>query len=132
MNARVPPSPLDVAREHWGDPLPDWIEALARACAGSSQRKVADRLGRSASLVSQVIRKRYEGDMPAVEEAVRGAFMGSVVACPVLGELSTNECQLWRKRSAQFASVNPTWVRMHRACHRCPFNKTPARKETSE
>ena len=130
MNARVQPSPLDVAREHWGDPLPDWIEALARACAGSSQREVGERLKRSASLVSRVLRRSYPGDMAAVEEAVRGAYLGSAVDCPTLGWLPTDECQLWRKRSAQFASVNPTWVRMHRACDRCPRNQTPDRKET--
>ncbi|MDF2232198.1 hypothetical protein P2H44_06490 [Albimonas sp. CAU 1670] len=130
MNARVPPSPLDVARQHWGDPLPDWIEALARECAAASQRMVGDRLKRSPSLVSRVLRNSYPGDLAAVEEAVRGAFMGDAVNCPTLGWLPTDECQLWRKRSTKFASVNPTWVRMNRACNRCPRNKTPDRKET--
>ena len=130
MNARVQPTPVDVAREHWGDPLPDWIEALARECAAASQRAVGERLNRSPSLISRVLRRSYPGDLAAVEEAVRGAFMGSAVDCPTLGWLPTNECQLWRKRSTQFASVNPTWVRMNRACNRCPRNKTPDRKET--
>ena len=26
------PTPLDVAKAAWGEPLPDWIEALAIAC----------------------------------------------------------------------------------------------------
>ena len=58
-------TPLDIAREAWGDSLPGWVERLARECEASTQNKVATRLGRSASLVSAVLRKlqlssRYE------------------------------------------------------------------------
>lgn len=116
-------SPLDIARAHWGTPAPDWIEQLARECARSSQRVVAERLNRSAGLVSQVLRQKYPGDMAAVEDAVRGAFMGASVECPALGTLPTDECQLWRKRSRKFVNTNSLRVRMFRACTACPRNQ---------
>lgn len=120
----APKGPVEIAREHWGAPAPDWVEALARECAGSTQRKVAERLGRSAGLISQVLRQTYKGDMAGVEDAVRGAFMGQTVDCPALGLIPTDACQIWRKRSRDFASVNPLRVRMFRACAACPRNQT--------
>lgn len=118
---------VDTARAAWGDPLPDWIAALAAACAASTQRQVAEQLGRSAGLVSQVLRNKYPGDMAAVEEAVRGAFMHAVVACPALGPIPPRSCEEWRRAAAEFQNTNPTRVRMYRACHRCPrFRKGPS------
>ena len=102
MTERAQSSPLDIARAHWGDPLPDWVETLARECAATTQREVGERLNRSASLVSRVLRRSYPGDLSAVEDAVRGAFMGDAVDCPALGWIPTDECQTWRKRSARF------------------------------
>ena len=64
--------PVDIARDAWGDDLPDWVLALAQACALTSQNRVAEDLGRSASLVSTVLRKKYPGNMEAIEERVRG------------------------------------------------------------
>lgn len=130
MTDRVQTSPLAIAREHWGDPLPDWIEALARECAAATQREVGERLKRSSSLISRVLRRNYPGDLKAVEEAVRGAFMGDAVECPALGRIPTDECQVWRKRSARFSSANTLRTRMFRACNRCPRNKPTDRKES--
>ncbi len=42
----------------WGDTLPDWVRALAEACEASSQNKVAQQLGYSGALVSNVLRNR--------------------------------------------------------------------------
>lgn len=41
-------NPVATAEAHWGADMPDWIRALAEACAETSQNKVATRIGRSA------------------------------------------------------------------------------------
>lgn len=115
-------TPLEIARAHWGAPLPDWIEALARACTQSSQNKVALRLGRSAALVSNVLRRRYPGDMAAVEELVRGHLLSETVKCPSLGVLPLHECHDWRAKARAFQNTNSLRVRMWRACQMCPRN----------
>lgn len=114
--------PQEIARAAWGAEMPDWIERLARECARGSQVSVATAIGRSPALVSQVLRRKYPGDLDAVEEAVRGAFMGAQVACPAKGLIATNECQDWQRKSRQFVNINPDRVRMYRACNRCPRN----------
>lgn len=114
---------VDTTREAWGGQMPDWVEALARVCAASSQSRVAREMGRSASLVSMVLRARYPGDLEAVEDLVRGRYMNGKVACPAHGELPTHLCRLWRDRSKNFSGHNAEWVRMHRACSRCPRNR---------
>ena len=113
---------LELAREAWSEPLPDWIETLALACMakGSSQSKVADQLGRSGATISQVLRKIYGADMARIEERVRGVFMDSRVACPGLGEIALQHCQDWRAKASDFQVGNPTRIRMFRACNRCP------------
>lgn len=116
-------TPLDIARAAWGDPPPDWVERLAIECGTSTQRRVADQLGRSAGLVSQVLRNKYPGDMAAIEDAVRGVWMGASVACPALGTISTAECQMWRARSRRLVNTNSLRVRMFRACNACPRNQ---------
>lgn len=114
--------PMDIARGAWGAALPDWVERLARECAEASQVSVAAAIGRSPALVSQVLRRKYPGDLGAVEEAVRGAFMGAQVTCPALGPIATHECQDWQRKARRFVNVNALRVRMYRACHHCPRN----------
>lgn len=114
--------PLEIARSAWGDDLPEWVEALAIECAATSQNKVASRMGRSAALISQVLRAKYPADLRAVEEVFRGVFQEARVSCPALGTIPANECQDWRRRTRTFASGNPLRVRMFRACAHCPRN----------
>ena len=76
--------PVIIAERAWGKDLPDWVLALANACAATSQNRVAQDLDRSASLVSNVLRRKYPGDMAAIEERVRGVFMATVISCPCL------------------------------------------------
>lgn len=115
--------PVETARAAWGDDLPEWVAAMARECAATSQNKVAARLGRSASLVSLVLRAKYPGDLRAVEELFRGAFMAETVNCPALGALPLHECRGWRAKARVFANSNSLRVRMYRACHSCPRNR---------
>ncbi|MGP9791494.1 hypothetical protein [Roseinatronobacter sp. NSM] len=112
--------PLEVARDAWGDALPDWVERLALQCAASSQNKVALRLDRSAALVSQVLRNKYPGDLARIEELFRGHFMAETVRCPELGALPLHECHGWMAKARRFQSSNSLRVRMYRACQRCP------------
>ncbi|MET4130703.1 hypothetical protein [Roseovarius sp. MBR-6] len=116
-------SAVETAREFWGEAIPDWVEALARACDETSQNKVALRLERSASLVSNILRNRYPADTSAVEDIVRGTFMSGRLACPVLGEIGTHVCRKWRGRAGHFENVNAQYVTMYRACNRCPVHK---------
>ena len=111
------------AQAAWGEPLPDWIACLARQSAETSQREAAARIGRSASLVSQVLGGVYRGDLGAIEDAVRGAWMNASVDCPALGTLPTHECQAWRRKARSFVNVNSLRVRMYRACSNCPRNR---------
>lgn len=117
MNA---PTSLDIARDAWGKDIPDWIVVLAEACGESSQNKVAQKLNRSASLVSGVLRNTYRGNMEAVEDVVRGVFMASAIACPAMGEISTAACRDWMRLAHSFSNENSQRVRMYRACRSCP------------
>lgn len=111
---------IAVASEAWGEPLPDWVRALALACARSSQSAVAAQLGRSSALVSTVLRKAYEGSYARVEERVRGVLMDGRVECPSLGQVPSHECQDWREKARAYVSGNPLRLRMFRACRACP------------
>lgn len=111
---------LTKTRDAWGGDAPDWVVALADACAESSQNKVAKRLGRSAPLVSQVLANRYPGNMEDVEARVRGVFMNGTITCPQLGEMSSKACRDWRQKARRYGNANMLRVRMFRACNRCP------------
>lgn len=123
--------PLDIARTAWGEAMPEWVATLAQECADRSQVSVANAIGRSPALVSQVLRRKYPGDLAAVEEAVRGAFMGAQVTCPALGPIATHDCQDWQRKSRRFVNVNALRVRMYRACHQCPRNARGLHSQTS-
>ncbi|MBR9819369.1 MAG: hypothetical protein GYB51_00040 [Rhodobacteraceae bacterium] len=114
---------LTIARDAWGAALPDWVETLARECAASSQNKVARLLGYSATVVSQVLRRKYPGDLRAVETAVRGAYEDFAINCPVLGEITPLVCQGWRVKARKFSTENSQRVRMFRACNGCQIHK---------
>jgi hypothetical protein len=112
--------PLDIARAAWGDPLPDWVQALAVECGRTSAARVAKQLGRSGAVISQVLNRKYPASMDRIEERVRGVLLNGKVLCPALGDLPLQDCQDWREKAATFALGNPTRVRMYRACKACP------------
>lgn len=115
--------PVEKMRAAWGEDAPDWIVALAEACALSSQNKVAARIGRSAAVVSQLLARRYPGDLDGAEARIRGVFMNGRVTCPELGQMSSKECQDWQAKARNFGNANMLRVRMFRACNRCPLNR---------
>ena len=99
---------------------------MAVECAATSQNRVASLLGRSAAMVSQVLRRKYPADLGPLEEMFKGVFQEARVECPELGLMPANECQDWRRKGRSFASGNPLRVRMFRACAHCPRNRTEA------
>jgi hypothetical protein len=126
------PAPnLAKARAAWGDDIPDWMLIFASECDRTSVRAVAERLRYSPSVASQILSKTYAGRVDKVEAAVRGAFMGSTVQCPVLGELAVDKCLYHQGR--KLAVTNPTRVMLSRTCPTCPnFKKAQPASQTEE
>lgn len=114
---------VKTAEAAYGVPLHDWVQVLAEQCNANTQSAVAKRLGYSAGLISQVLRNSYPGNVHAVEEAVRGAWMGSTLSCPVMGTIGSDVCLGWRRKAKNFAATNSHRVRMYRACNNCPHNE---------
>lgn len=112
------------ARVAWDGAAPDWVLALAARCDDlRSQRKVGDEIGYSPGVVNQVLRNRYPGDLAKIEEKVRGRYMGKTVACPVLEEIPRDRCLQHQATKQQDIGVNPTRVRLWRACRGgCPHS----------
>lgn len=121
-------TPLTKARRAWGEDLPDWVEGLAHACMQSSQNQVAKRMQYSSSLISNVLGNKYPGDMARVEAIYRGVFEAQTVDCPALGQIGSDTCHGWRRKSARFNPANAQNVTMYRACSRCSLNRKPNEK----
>ncbi|WP_425087017.1 transcriptional regulator [Stappia sp.] len=120
MNAPIPM--IDKAGNAWAGSPPDWIAELASLADRDGLSGAGKRIGYSPAVVSQVINARYPGDLEKVEERVRGALMGLSVDCPVLGDLSRNQCLDWQKKP--YASTSAHRVRMFRACRSgCPHSR---------
>jgi hypothetical protein len=116
------------ARAAWGDAQPDWVAIVAEEANRTSVKAVADRIGRSSALVSNVIANKYPGDMAAVEELVRGALMGATVACPVLGEIGLLQCLA--EQGKPFSATSSVRSRLYRACRGgCPHSRITAVRE---
>ncbi len=98
----------------------NWQDVLRAACVASSQSKVAERLGYSTSVVSQVLNGKYNGDVKAVQTKVEGVLMGKTVDCPVVGELPRNRCLEYQRQA--FAATNHLRVQLARACVTCTHN----------
>lgn len=118
-------SALERASEAWAKAggIPDWVAALAAECDRTSQNRVAKMMGRSSTLISQILSMSYPAETTAVERRVRGLLMDATVDCPVLGHLAVNLCQDWRVKARQFFPGNPARTRMFRACINCPQNR---------
>lgn len=125
------PDPIATATQSWLGAVPDWVSALANECAATSQNKVAKRLGRSATVVSNVLRAKYTGDMAAIEDIVRSVLMPDVIPCPGVGQIASADCLDWRRKSEVFIGTNPQRIRMFRACNRCPRNLKTQKEDTN-
>lgn len=113
-----------MVRRKWGAHPPEWILALAEECDRSSQGKTAARLGiKSPAIVNQALQNKYTGRMDRLEERVRGELMNKVLACPVLGEISSRRCL--DEQARPFVSSNALRLRLLRACAVCPNRREP-------
>lgn len=120
MNPRR--SPVEKAKAAWGSDLPPEVLALAEACASSTNRAVAKRIGYSDAVVSHVLARSYhKGDMSKVLAKVRGVFMGEVVLCPIYDLISRDRCI--DVQNQPFASTNPARVRAFYECRNCEFRQ---------
>lgn len=119
-------TPLERAQAAWGEALPDWVAALAIECGQSSQARVAKRLDRSPTIVSQVLSRTYPADLATIEDRVRGLLLNACVQCPALGKIPTQDCQDWREKGRVFSLGNPLRTRMYRACGTCARNRKEA------
>jgi len=106
------------ARAAWSDEIPDWVLALAEEAQRTTVTAVAALIGYSPAVVSQVLSATYRGDLPRVEQVVRGALMGTIVACPVLGDIGRDACL--REQARPFKATNSTRAMLRRACRTCP------------
>ena len=89
---------LEKAQQAWGNTLPEWIKKLAMHIdASTSQRYVADKLGYSNGLLSNVINNKYAAPMDNVQQAVE-VYLNKGVS-----------------RVGEFRSTNPILVRATRA-----------------
>lgn len=110
--------PLDKALIAWGEAMPREVRALALACRAQTAKAVAERLGYSGAVVSHVLANNYPGDMARVFVAIRGAFMGETVMCPVLDEIGRDRCL--SEQVKPFAATSSTRARLFHACKTCP------------
>jgi len=111
------------ARAAWGAAAPEWVIVLAEHCDASSQTAVAKQLGRSGSLINQVLSNCYgangrAGRLDEIEQRVRGELMNKRVACPVVGEMTSRRCM--DAQSRPYAATNDLRIEFSRACPRCP------------
>ena len=113
------PDHVATMRASWGEEPPRWVLLLAEECARTSQNQAAKRIGKSASYISQILRRKYLGDMKAAEEIVLGVLDSGSVVCPALGNIPGQECHEWRSKARKFAPTNSKRVRMFKACQKC-------------
>ncbi|WP_341893852.1 transcriptional regulator [Ferrovibrio terrae] len=93
----------------------DWVATLRQAAASTSQKVAGQAIGYSASVVNQVLKGTYKGDLKAVQDAVEGKFMAMTVQCPGFGmEISKSVCATEQRRPRSFTS--PIRIRVYKAC----------------
>ena len=119
-------SAADHVATHWGDQAPDWINELAHECDSSSQATVARKLGRSASLVNQLLKRKYPGDLDDIEKRFESAFQPDLRNCPIMGQISGEICL--SNQGKKYDPSNHIAVSLYRACARCQY-KLKGRKD---
>lgn len=102
------------AQAAWGNPAPDWVQALAEAADRMTATRAARNIGYSPAVLSHVFAKNYKGDIGAVEQRVRGALLGLTVMCPVYGEIGRDQCLDLQKMTPPFSSEASS--RCYRSC----------------
>ena len=98
-----------------------WLEVLKTECQKTSQRKVGNKLRQhqtdgfpSGTVINQALKGKYPGRLDRLQALVEGIYMSASVACPVMGDIPSDQCIHYQGRD--FAATNPTRVRLHQAC----------------
>lgn len=117
------------ARAAWGADMPTEVLQLALEANRTSGAAAAKTIGYSGAVVTQLVGRKYPGDIAAVFARIRGALMGETVACPVLGEIQRDQCLDEQKRP--FSATNSTRARLWHACQRCPNNRQNLKGEAA-
>lgn len=116
---------VEKAKIAWADEaqgVPDWVLELAAQCNASSQSAAAKKIGYGSSTISQVLSNTYAGNMDRMKQMIEGAFMASVVNCPVLGEIGRNRCLIEQKQP--FRATSAHRAQLYHACRGgCPFSR---------
>ncbi len=93
----------------------EWYQQLVTVCQNSSQKAVGQRLGYAGgSIVSQILKGTYPGDVDQFRQRFEGAYMGACVQCPVAGEIGRDQCLTHQRRP--FCGTNPLRVQLYRVC----------------
>jgi hypothetical protein len=104
----------------WGQ-VPDWVKALLQAMEAMPQKTIASRLGYSSSAITNVIRRKYSGNLALLEAAVRGLLMGETCRCPVLEDISKLVCVDHQRRARWHRpAADPIRRMLFEACRSCP------------
>ncbi|MBN9334684.1 transcriptional regulator [Devosia sp.] len=115
------------AKAAWGE-VPDWVLELAALADASGLKGAGERIGYTGSLVSGVLNNKYRGDLVGVEQRVRGALMGLMVECPVLGEIDRSRCL--QEQQEPFRATSAYRAQLFHACRTgCP-NARPTKKDS--
>lgn len=103
----------------WGDTPPDWVIALAKEVDSSNRTVVAKRMGVSRTSISLVLANKYPSpSTQGIEKRLAAMLNG--VSCPVMGDITNEQCQIERQKP--FIASNPTRIRLYRACSTCSHN----------
>jgi hypothetical protein len=122
VNHAAAPAATNVAKAQaaWGAGIPAWVRLLASASDAAGQRRVAERLGKSAGYVSRLINRSYAGSYEEAETLVRAAYGNEDVVCPLWGPIPLTSCIRNRRRKG------PPRNQVHhlhaRHCPGCPNN----------
>lgn len=104
-----------------------WIEILKKEVAVKGPKQVAKELGISRSTVDMVCQGKYQASTARIEERVKAIYgHNGGIKCPVLGEITPNECaEKWKlAKKIGMRAGNPETLKLYKACMKCSIRKT--------
>jgi len=114
---------LERALAGWGADLPDWVEALARACDASSQTEIGKLLRYSRTAICLLVNGEYHCNQTAIETRIRLVLMRPpAIHCPGEGrEISSEACAA--RAVSPMPMSSPQELRAWTACRTCPHSR---------
>ena len=103
-----------------------WTIILSQQAKAHGQVVVANELGVSKTVVSQLINGKYPGDLARMQALVEGAYMAKTVQCPIMGDIPLHLCDKYQRNTL---TSHPTRLKLFRACREgCPHSSQPVNK----